>query len=159
MRKQQAIDTLKANLAKEQETHRRLLESKSAEDEIKPMIKKQGDVFKTTNPLLVLFQQHIRRLKDQIRQRKALTNLQNVKSMRVKPEDVALLQPDQILVENFKPVDKKQLLEAFFGDERVQIYVSQMLAAQASQLHNSALINADMQQQMAGSTSFATSNY
>jgi hypothetical protein len=48
--------------------------------------------------------------------------------MRVKPDDVALLKPEQIQIASFKPVDKKQLLEAFFADERVQIYVSQLLA-------------------------------
>lgn len=62
MRKQQAVDTLKTNISKEVEQSKRLLETKG--DEFQPVVKKQGDVFKTTNPLLVLFQQHIRRLKD-----------------------------------------------------------------------------------------------
>jgi len=64
MRKQQAIETIKANISKEQETYKKLLEARPDDDSINPAVKKQGDVFKTTNPLLVLFQQHIRRLKD-----------------------------------------------------------------------------------------------
>jgi hypothetical protein len=36
--------------------------------------------------------------------------------MRVRPDDMTLLRPEQIPIATFKQQDKKQLLESYFGD-------------------------------------------
>jgi hypothetical protein len=64
--------------------------------------------------------------------------------MRVKPEDMPLPSADQITVASLKAADKKHLLEDFFGDERVQLYVKQLLENRQKKKASSALINADM---------------
>lgn len=72
MRKEQTIESMKQHVKKEKETFRRLLDAKPNDGELAPIVSKQGNIFKTNNPMLLLFYQHIRKLKDQIRQRKAL---------------------------------------------------------------------------------------
>lgn len=79
--------------------------------------------------------------------------------MRVKPEDMVLLKPEKIPISNFKPQDKKMLLEFFFSDERVQLYVSQLLIKRARQEQPaSALINGEMQN-LNNSMSYVSSNF
>ena len=58
---------MRQHLQREKETYKRLLQAKPDDSELKPTVKKEGDVFKTNNPMLLLFYQHIRKLKDDIR--------------------------------------------------------------------------------------------
>lgn len=64
--------------------------------------------------------------------------------MRVRPEDVTLLKPEQVPISGFKPQDKKQLLENFLADERVQLYMSKLLAQKTSQVPDQAVVNMDI---------------
>ena len=51
----------------------------------------QGTVMdKKSNPLLALFLEHLNRLKKELRQRKTLTMLQNVKSTRIKVDQIEM---------------------------------------------------------------------
>ena len=58
--------------------------------------------------------------------------LSNVKSTRIKVDDIAIRELNAVPISLLKPSDKKQLLQNFFGDERVQILVSQILIKQAT---------------------------
>ena len=67
-------------------------------------------------------------LKRELRQRKALSVLQNVKSTRIKTDHIRNSDINYLVsVSQFKQQDKRNLLKNFFGDERVQILVSQIL--------------------------------
>lgn len=67
-------------------------------------------------------------MKRELRQRRALTKLQNVKSTRISSAHLKSSELTQLVsIAQFKPQDKKNLLRNFFGDERVQILVSQLL--------------------------------
>ena len=82
----------------------------------------------TTKPLLSLFIEHLNNMKRELRQRKALSLLQNVKSTRIKVNHLKSTEINHpISVAQFKQQDKRNLLKNFFGDERVQILVSQLL--------------------------------
>ena len=47
---------------------------------------------KKSNPLLALFLEHLNRLKKELRQRKTLTMLQNVKSTRINADQIEMQQ-------------------------------------------------------------------
>jgi hypothetical protein len=68
-----------------------------------------------------------------VRQRKLLTQLENARTTRVKPEEVIVPDLSQINLASFKQNDKRQLLEIFFSDERVQVIIGQLLTKAKSQ--------------------------
>ena len=73
-----------------------------------------------TKPLLALFIEHIDIMKREMRQRKALTKLQNVKSTRISSAHLKSSALNRLVsIGDFKPQDKRSLLRNFFSDERV----------------------------------------
>ena len=62
--------------------------------------------------------------RDNIRQRKMLTQFENVRNLKAKPSQLTGPELSSINIAAFKPADKRNLLEIFFSDERVQILVS-----------------------------------
>ena len=94
-RKNNVISSLKDQFQKEKIQERKIIESQQREKWFPPAALKnkmaQGTAMdKKSNPLLALFLEHLNRLKRELRQRKTLTMLQNVKSTRIKADQIEM---------------------------------------------------------------------
>lgn len=74
-----------------------------------------------------IFIEHIRKMKEDMRQRRTLTQLKNIKSIKIKTEKIDIPDITSISISQFKPQEKKRLLENYFGDERVSEVVNRIL--------------------------------
>ena len=80
---------------------RKIIESQQRENwfppaALKNKMPKGTTMDKKSNPLLALFMEHLNRLKRELRQRKTLAMLQNVKSTRIKADQIEMQELNQI---------------------------------------------------------------
>ncbi|CDW73733.1 UNKNOWN [Stylonychia lemnae] len=67
--------------------------------------------------LFLMFQQHINELREDLRQRRTLNQLKNVKSIKIRTDQIEIPDISSIQINQFKSQDKKKLLEKFIQDE------------------------------------------
>lgn len=68
-------------------------------------------------------------MKEELRQRKTLNQLKNIKSHKIRTDQIEIPDLNSINISSFKPQEKKRLLENFFADERVAPIVKRILAS------------------------------
>lgn len=69
-------------------------------------------------------------MKEDMRQRRTLTQLKNIKSIKIRTEQIEIPDINSINISQFKPQEKKRLIENFFKDPRVSHVVKRILASQ-----------------------------
>lgn len=88
-----------------------------------------------SSELYQLFVEHISKMKEDMRQRRTLTQLKNIKSIKIRTEQIEIPDINSITISQFKPQEKKRLLENFFRDDRVALLVKRLLASQEPNLN------------------------
>ena len=88
-RKQNRIDQLRDKIIQERNRQRQIMQRERQESKYPLMDQMHGvsqdDIIQSQNPLMILFLEHLNLLKRQIIERKTLTQLQNVKSTKIRP--------------------------------------------------------------------------
>lgn len=80
--------------------------------------------------LYVLFIEHIGIMKEDMRQRRTLNQLKNIKSIKIRTDQIEIPDINSINISSFKAQEKKRLIETFFADDRVSTIVRRILSQQ-----------------------------
>ena len=75
---------------------------------------------KNYNILYQLFVQKYNEIREDLRTRKTFTMLSNMKSLKIRTDKIEIPDLQSINISQFKPQDKKLLIDLFCNDEMVQ---------------------------------------
>eukprot|EP00347_Sterkiella_histriomuscorum_P019926 403339774 len=83
--------------------------------------------------LYLIFQAYVNEMREDMRQRRTLNQLKNVKSIKIRTDQIDIPELTSIQISQFKALDKKRLMEKFLSDERVIMIIQNKIRQNQAQ--------------------------